>query len=244
MSKWEMKWVICGTVAFSLLMNIGHCFQYRIDYGWGIHSEDYLYSDYILADFYPSIVHDNLGFNVFAIVYFCVNFLGFLVINTGVEMNLIKNLRKEIVEKKGKMEKEINTMIMNNSSGSMIINKLIRDKQKKIEQDAKKEQRATIMVITNSFVNFYLRLPEVLVFFVSTCYSNNLGLTGNCGATILAGSVIYQFLSNIINLKNTIVSFAYLMYILTFTTNVAVYYVFNTKFRQLFIWWENNVKLK
>jgi hypothetical protein len=40
-SKWEMKRVVLLTVLISLLMNIGHIFQYRINYGWGPVNNDF-----------------------------------------------------------------------------------------------------------------------------------------------------------------------------------------------------------
>jgi hypothetical protein len=84
LSKLEMKYVIYGSVVFSLLMNIGHCFQYRINWGWGA----LLLSNKFTYDLYPSIVMYNSSFQVYSIVYFVINFAVFLFVNTWVEMSI------------------------------------------------------------------------------------------------------------------------------------------------------------
>jgi hypothetical protein len=45
LSKWEINRVIIVTVLLSFLANIGHCFQYRINFGWGLEEKEYLYAD-------------------------------------------------------------------------------------------------------------------------------------------------------------------------------------------------------
>jgi hypothetical protein len=158
-SKLEIKWVIGLTVVFSLLMNTGHAFQYRINWGW---------SDAGLASYdYPVIVIFNFSFHIYAIVYFIINFVLFLVINTWIEFSLLRNLRKEIGEKREKLEKEIVLSQSKNFSNLDVINNVNIGKQKKIEQDSKKETRAIVMVITNSGLNFVLRFPEIFVFISS-----------------------------------------------------------------------------
>jgi hypothetical protein len=232
LSKWEMKQVIAVTIAFSLLMNIGHCFQYRINYGWG----QLFTSHYLTYDLYPSIVVLNSAFHVYSILYFFVNFVVFLALNTWVEASLVQKIRHEIADKRMKMENEIRVTVSHNASHSAIVNKVLKAKQHKIEQDAKKETRAIVMVITNSGVNFFLRLPEILVFFSSDFYLMQSLFFNNDG-----DSSYSRFVSNF---SNMIVSFSYLFYILTFTANVAMYYLFNANFKQLFILWEHNVKKK
>jgi hypothetical protein len=141
---------------------------------------------------------------------------------------LVIKVRKEIIEKRLKAEDEIKTMTKNNASGSAVIKKVIRGKRRKIEQDGKKETRVIVMVVANSVVNFILRVPEILVFISSDSIYNSFG-----DSYFIIGK-----------LSSVLVSISYLFYILTFTINVVIYYLFNVKFKQLFVWWKSNVKQK
>jgi hypothetical protein len=227
-SKLDFKNVIIFTVVFSMLMNIGHCFQYRINYGWGKLLNSFAPQN-IAYDLYPSIVVHSSAFTLYTICYFVINFAVFFLINTLVEVNLVLEMRKTIAEKKLKAEQEIELSTMNNASGSEVINRLIIIKKKKIVEDAKKETKAIMMVISNSLVNFFLRLPEILIFFSSN--SSEL-------AIIVFGTNLQEITNYLVNnISSTMVSVSYFLYILTFTTNVAIYCVFNPKFKQLFIWW-------
>jgi hypothetical protein len=114
-------------------------------------------------------------------------------------------------------------------SGLAAINKIIRLKQKKIDQDKKKETRAIMMVIINSGLNFFLRFPEILMF-VSSSY----GIVG----FILGNSILSS------NVSSIFISLSYFFYILSFTSNVVIFYIFNPKFKQLFIFWPHFVKEK
>jgi hypothetical protein len=142
-------------------------------------------------------------------------------------------MRREIVKKREKVEEEIRISAERNSSGSDVINKMISSKQKKIADDAKKEKRAINMVVTNSLVNFFLRLPEILVFFSSNStflkfiiFDQKFSDSNNW--------LINTFLLN--NISSTLLNISYFCYILTFTFNVAINCVFNKKFRQYFAW--------
>jgi hypothetical protein len=232
-TKYSLRLVVVVSVAFSFLMNIGHAFQYRINRGW----EDL--GGYELTDtLYPAIVIHNSLFAYYALVYFVVNFVLFLAVNTRIEWLLVKIISKEIAEKRAKLEKEILVSQSNNSSESKVVNKIIKSKKKKIEQDAKKETRAIMMVILNSVVNFYLRLPEILVFFSSFSPSFFIQLI------VVIDLNLFSYSSLFSNMYSAIVSFSYLAYILTFTTNVVNYYLFNQKFKQLFVFWTTYVKNK
>jgi hypothetical protein len=102
-SNWSMKRVIGSTIFFSLLINIGHGFQYRINYGLGElfrQDNEVKFTD----DLYPSIVVYNTAFQVYSIVYFVLNFAVFFLINTFVEASLVLKMRKEIGDKRKKFE--------------------------------------------------------------------------------------------------------------------------------------------
>jgi hypothetical protein len=230
-SKWDIKWVISGILAFSLLMNIGHIFEYRINYGWGFSELSYYAGYSVKTDIYPTIVERNLGLGVYTLLYFIINFVFFFLVNTVVEMSLVLNMRQEIAEKRTKVEAEIQTMINNNTSESAVINKVVKSKLKKVSEDAKKETKVIVMVILNSVINFILRVPEIFVF-----------MSGSSG--LIKNNVFADFFMSILYLSNMMVSISYLAYVLTFSTNVAIYYFFNLKFKQAFIFWTSYVKKK
>jgi hypothetical protein len=229
-SKLNLKLVVFLTVVFSMLINIGHAFQYRINSGQGE-----IDSGYLTHDLYPSIVSLNTAFKWYSIVYFFINFALFLAINTCVEVSLLLKLRSEIADKRTKAEAEILISQSKNVSGSEVINRIIKAKKKKIEQDAKKDTRAVVMVITNSCLNFILRLPEIFVF-LSANHDFFYDLFNFVTMNIYFA--LYTPLSSIL------VSLSYLFYIFTFTANVGIYYLFNPVFKQHFIWWESNAKRK
>jgi hypothetical protein len=148
--------------------------------------------------------------------------------NTFVEASLVMKMRREIAVKKERIEEEIKVSAANNLSCSEVVTKVINSKQMKILEDAKKETRAIKMVVANSLINFVLRLPEIFVFFSSnSSFLNNLvyGKVSdyNC-----------MFLFN--NISSMMVSVSYFCYILTFTTNVVIYCIFNGKFKHHFAW--------
>jgi hypothetical protein len=222
-SKVKIKKLILLAVIFSALMNIGHCFQFKINYGWGFMLENYFYVT--APDAYPVIVLTNYSLTIYFLVYFLINFVVFLVINTVVEASLVRKIHEEIAEKRKKTEEEIKNTSLNNSAQSQVVNNVLKAKQKKIEQDAKKETRAIIMVISNSLINFILRLPEIFVY-------------------VLSSKILDTNFTKIPIFSILMVSSSYLAYILTFTTNVAIFYFFNIKFKQQFVFWNSFVKQK
>jgi hypothetical protein len=204
-------------------MNIGHAFQYRLN----LSLEALFVSDFTYA-LYPSIVTNNSSFQAYTIVYFVINFIAFLEINTWVEAALVLKMHREIAEKRAQLAEEIRFSRMNNSAGSEVVNKVIRGKQKRLIEDAKKDTRAVKMVVTNSAINFLLRLPEILVFF-----SSDFAVF----ESLLLSSKTYLNTIFLSSFDSMLVSVSYLLYILTFTTNVLIYCLFNTKFKQYFTLW-------
>jgi hypothetical protein len=140
-AKWPLKYVIRATVIFSLMINIGHCFQYRINYGWAEMLDDDGENEFTY-NLYPSIVIFNSDFQVYSIVHFVISFALFFCINTFVEASLVAKMRKEIAEKRNRIEEEIKVSAANNPSSSEVVTKIINSKKKKIVEDAKKETRA------------------------------------------------------------------------------------------------------
>jgi hypothetical protein len=173
---------------------------------------------------YPNIVDMNAHFRTYAIVYFVINFVLFFVGNTWIEASLVLKTRKEIAEKRARLEEEIRVSTANNSSHSKVVDQVIRGKQKKVEEDAVKDRRVVKMVIINSLLNFFLRLPEILVFLSSN--SSFIQFT-------LLRMIAENYLTN--ELSSLLVGISYFLYICTFTSNVIIICSFNMNFKQLFI---------
>jgi hypothetical protein len=93
--------------------------------------------------------------------------------------------------------------------------------KRKLELDGKKEQCAITMVVSNSLINFLLRFPEIFIFL---CNDNFL----------YPNNVIFTFFDSIARLSDCLIDLSYLTYILTFSSNVLIYYLFNQKFKQAF----------
>jgi hypothetical protein len=223
-SQWEFKRVTFLTSTFSLFMNVGQLFQYRLNYGLNL-PRNGVYADYSNVA-YPFIVIENVAFSVYTLVYFIIDCVVFLTVNTWLEASIVVKLRDEIAEKRKRAEEEIRVSASHNNAHSEIVNKMLKAKKKKIEQDAKKETRAVVMVILNSILNFVLRVPEIFVFFASA-YGKSYLLTGSDSIQVQS---VFTVFYTILNLPNMIISVSYFTYILTFTTNVAIYYLFNPKF--------------
>jgi hypothetical protein len=154
------------------------------------------------------------------IMYYFVNFFVFLVINTGIEIATLRKLQKELKEKRTKAAE------MNTSLDELT-------KKKRFEEDNKREQKTIKMVVLNSFINFVLRFPEIYILIAS---SNSIVYFFN-------NPILYFFIS-LEHLMNCVVDFSYLTFILTFSTNVVIYYFFNRKFRNAFKAMFFKVKIK
>jgi hypothetical protein len=91
----------------------------------------------------------------------------------------------------------------------------------KEEEDRRSENRAICMVVLNGVVNFVFRVPEIFFFLFNSSVS-----------------LLYRFYE----IYNSVFLFAdvvYLCYVLTFSTNVLVFYFFNKKFKAAFRLYEN-----
>jgi hypothetical protein len=165
-AKLEFKWVIRASVLVSVMMNIYHGWEYEPIEDWLVspvnglrlgntnaeyYGKDYSYSDYSQA------------FYIYVIVYFMVDFVLFLAVNTSVEVMIVLRMRKEMREKRerlAKMHKSEQSASQSSSS----------DSQKREQEDWKKERRVIVMVILNGAFNFVLRAPGILVLLTSGSY--------------------------------------------------------------------------
>jgi hypothetical protein len=149
-------------------------------------------------------------------VYFFTNFGVFLVINITVEVIIVWRLRRETAEKRQRI------VHMNVRTFAHVS---FRTKRK-LEMDSKKEQRAITMVVANSVIDFVLRSQQIIVF-LNSLYS------------LFPQNVIFTFFNSAGFLPDCFTSLSYLSYILTFSTNVLIYILFNQKFKQAFSFWSH-----
>jgi hypothetical protein len=203
-SKLELKNVVIFTVTFSSLVNVGHLFQYQI-YDGGIEARR---DGSLFWSFnYPLTASDyQRFFTPYSLTYFCVDFGLFFFINTAIEISILRKFHAELKEKQRKMQE------MQQANQNQI---------NKLESDKKKEQRAITMVALNSLVNFILRCPEVFII------SKNLDL-------LSADSSVTRFMSKFQSIGLLLYNISYFLYILTFSTNVLIYFKFNEAFNKAF----------
>jgi hypothetical protein len=165
-------------------------------------------------EIYPQINSISVFFSFNEMVYFVLNYVFFLTLNIIIEVLIVRRLRKELQEKKNQLEHmTIHNMAMH----------------RKLETDHKKLQRAIIMVIVNSVINLVLRFPDFFTFIASS--------------QLFHFNVIYLFFISFSQLLNFMVDISYLSFIMTFTTNCIIFYLFNTRFKQALQFW-SHVKKK
>jgi hypothetical protein len=226
-AKLEFKWVIRGSILVSALLNIGHIWEYEpIDWVFSpflnIENTNYKNQDYTSYTDYP-IPNYGQTFFYYTVVYFVINCAVFFVVNTSIEVKIVRRLHKEIKEKRARIAQ------MNHKTSSSTAATLSTNQQdnRKIEEDEKKERRVIKMVIVNGTFNFFLRLPDIFVLFenesVWRLFDNNL-----------------TFVAGLFNLFDDI---GYFTYILTFSTNFLVFYNFNSKFKEAVIFFPVKRKL-
>jgi hypothetical protein len=222
--------VIGVSVAASFLLNIGHLFQYELNNGrqftnsQGSADQGYIGYDYYAYDTYPILNSGSDGLNdssfsalsIYLLIYFLINFVIFFIVNTSIEIILVRQLRKELHDKKTRHEEMQMT-----STDTRAAAPLSFRKRRKQEVEGRVEERAIIMVVINALISFFLRLPELFFVFSASKY--------------FSGLKFFLSFSNIV--PTFIPDLAYFTYILTFTTNFIIYYLFNQKFKQTFSKW-------
>jgi hypothetical protein len=86
------------------------------------------------------------------------------------------------------------------------------------------------MVVMNALINLFFRLPELLVLLAQS-------------RPMIEYNGLYDFFNSLPSLIVLQTDLLYFFYILTFSTNFFIYYLFNLKFKQTFSEW-TNVKKK
>jgi hypothetical protein len=228
-AKVEIKILISGTFIFSALINIGHGFEYQIKNPFLIpsHAGYNDYSDSHNRRFlnlninvnktyvaqYPT-VNIATSYFVYSIGYFVVNFGFFFVINTLIEVQIVRRMHKELEEKRERVARmKINKFTSISSTTSTDSSNASAE-----AEDEKKERRVIIMVVVNSLLNFILRFPDFFIFLEENSNSWMAHLDN-----MLPG------------FPALLLHISYLSYILTFSFNVFVFYKFNSKFKEAFV---------
>jgi hypothetical protein len=105
-AKLELKWVIRGSILLSAIINIGHGWEYQAVEDFAIINYDSTYSDINGASYsdYPQ-ANQGTPFLIYSIVYFCINFGIFFILNTGLEVKIVRRMQKELKEKRERLSK-------------------------------------------------------------------------------------------------------------------------------------------
>jgi hypothetical protein len=221
-SKLNFKLVVVFTFAFSALINVGHGFEYQLNkglsYNW---DSDSLYLN--LNAIYPSdfAIDESLYLYIYVLVYFLINFLLFFILNTWVEVTIVRKLHSELASKKKRLDGMGAKRFSRANIGDVTTSFRKRRKQE-IEDGA--ERRAILMVVINALINLFFRLPEIVVILAQS-------------ESLTESNFLYVFFFTFTSLPDFVFGIAYFTYILTFSTNFLIYYIFNLKFKQTFSEW-------
>jgi hypothetical protein len=250
-AKLEFKWVIRGSILFSLLINIGHGWEYKvIDEMFFLYfkTDSHAYYQTVSISYlseysgtaysnYP-YVNNHLAVFYYILAYFALNFLVFFVLNTVLEVLLVVRMRKELREKRERLAKMQHTPVENNADAAsqhqqqQQQQKKKNKKEEKEEEDWKKERRVIVMVVLNGVLNFILRTPDILVL------ADNIHLTGHSGLFVQVSTRS----KNTPGVLNLLVDVGYFTYILTFSSNFLIFYFFNLKFKEFVVFFSKSKK--
>jgi hypothetical protein len=230
-AKLEFKWVIRGSLIFSALINIGHGWEYQaietylIETNYPINFY-YSYSSYINGFSYSNypFASQSLTYFYFSMVYFVINFGFFFILSTIIEIKIVRQMHKELKEKRDRLLK-MNTANLSPSSTSTKMSHIEDDDKTRKEEDKKKEQRIIIMVVLNSIFNFFLRAPADFLFWMQKLTFCQVVFSGMNGGNIKIGLSMPGFISFITDI-------GYLTFIVSFSTNFVIFYFFNSKFNE------------
>jgi hypothetical protein len=227
-AKLDFKRVIRASLLISVLLNIGHGWEYQAVEDLAVlrpflASDSYLIiSGYSNSD-YPE-GNQEKSYYFYSIVYFAINFGVFFILNTGIEVKIVRRMHKELNKKRERLAK------MSGSNISQLAD------EKKVEEDLKKERRVIKMVVLNGFFNFVFRAPDML-FWMENEDSWTLLFTDQNGFIF---TTLSQYMPGFLSF---ITDISYLAYIITFTTNFVIFYKFNSKFKEAF-WTKNRLLCK
>jgi hypothetical protein len=242
-AKLDYKLVIRGSFISSVLINIGHGWQYQAvkDLKLNYLNLNVLYANYFRINGYsysdyPRANQGNAYF-VYSIVYFVINFCFFFIVNTGIEVKLVRRMHTELQEKRqrlAKMNDHSLSVPVVATATSQLAKACQSDEEKKREkEDVKKERKVIKMVIINGFFNFVLRAPDILFWMENQSVWS--ALDENYGDV---EKTVEQYVPGLLTL---IADIGFLTYILTFSTNFFIFYKYKKNFRQAFVlFWKSS----
>jgi hypothetical protein len=256
-AKLEFKWVIRGSMLFSVLINIGHGWQYQAvsDLALGLLKENngaYIsqYTEYnnqytaLNGDSFSDYPKANQGqaYFIYSIVYFVINFGLFFILNTGLEVKIVRRMHKELREKRERLAKMNENKLSNTTLTAPSKASKTDEEKKKEDEDGKKERKVIQMVVINGILNFILRAPDVLFFMQnenvwSSVYKSQLYLRKKL--RFLGAWNPNEYLPGILSF---IVDIGYFTYFLSFSANFIIFYYFNTKFKEAVVFWASSKK--
>jgi hypothetical protein len=222
LAKLEFKWVICGSILFSALINIGHGWQYQavnefqVELG-KLEMNGNSYSNYPLAN-------QGTAYFIYSIVYFCINFGVFFILNTGLEVKIVRRMQKELSEKRKRLAKMnfSKSAVQTGSVGYETTSKPDLEEKKREEDDSEKERKVIKMVVLNGIFNFVLRAPEMLFWIENS----------NSWRILFSITVDNTDEFSFPGFLNLIADIGYLAFILTFSSNFFIFYKFNKNFKE------------
>jgi hypothetical protein len=230
LAKLEFKWVIRASFIFSVLVNVGHGWQYQAVedlnlVGLGFNTTYEKISGYSYSD-YPQ-ANQGIPYLVYSIVYFFANFAAFFILNTGIEVKIVRRMHKELKEKRERLAK------MNAAKSSTVaasLSETNNEDKKKEAEDEKKERRVITMVILNGVLNFVLRAPDMLF------WMENKMTWSIFNFQFFDSADDYDYNLAVGQLPPGIFSLipdiGYFTFILTFSTNFCIFYKFNKNFNE------------
>jgi hypothetical protein len=238
-AKLEFKWVIAGSVVFSALINIGHGWEYQA-------VEDLMiWRSYQISNFYNNL-NDNsysdypqasqsVSYFIYSIFYFLINFGFFFLLNTSIEVKIVRRMHKELKDKRERISKmhtrKVSLSAVNAASNETSEGKLSKENEDKVkmEEDFKKERKVIKMVVLNGVFNGVLRAPDMLF------WMENQNMYSSVDVWVSIGRYMPGFV-------NFLADIGYLTYILTFTTNFFIFYKFNKNFHEAVVFWNSSAK--
>jgi hypothetical protein len=251
-AKLEFKWVIRGSFLFSVLINIGHGWQYQaVEYKTIRSQTFYLYTNtYVNTPFlynqingfsysdYPEATQTE-GYFIYSIVYCVINFGVFFILNTGIEVKIVRRMHKELKEKRERLAKMDAAKPF--SSAAVETAPVVgleskpqtNEDKKREEEDSIKERRVIKMVVFNSVFNFVLRASDLL-FWIE--YHGSWFGFFSCILNIIN--------DNIPGFLGLLVDMGYFFYILTFIINFVIFYKFNKNFNEAVVFFWTKAKPK
>jgi hypothetical protein len=158
-------------------------------------------------------------------VYFVINFGVFFFLNTAAEVKLVSRMHKELNEKKERLARMNSHNLQSSSlpaaipieatSSSMQAGE---DRTKADKEDKKKKMEVIKMVLINGVLNFILRAPPEILFWMENCSIFSEIFPDQIPFLLVLVAPNFGLNFYVPGLLSVIADIGYLSYLLTFTT--------------------------